>query len=137
MTPLDLFGCEITTPAPVAPGVPQKRKTKPNGYAALPGTGPAGETCKTCAFYSGVRYAKKYRKCLLMLPQWTGGPGTDILARSPACAYWRKESIPCPDCEGHGYRRKEPAINKWGGRPPCKTCATTGVVRPNVANTPS
>ncbi len=92
-TETDLFGEAIVgnmdIPRPISD---QRRKsTKPNGYAALPGTGPKGETCKTCEHYSGYRRSKIYRKCGLMQAKWTGGPGTDILARSPACAYWEKE----------------------------------------------
>lgn len=82
----DLFGEVIATPLPAD----KRRKTIPKGYAALPGTGPKGETCKTCEHYSGHRRTKIYRKCGLMRAQWTGGPGTDILARSPACQYWEK-----------------------------------------------
>jgi len=60
------------------------------GYAAPPGTGPAGETCKTCAHITHKRMAKAYIKCGLMMAVWTGGPGTDIKAGSPACAKWEK-----------------------------------------------
>ena len=47
----DLFGQPIVEPLPLANGVPHKRKpTQPKGYAGIPGTGPAGETCKTCKY---------------------------------------------------------------------------------------
>lgn len=58
------------------------------GYAESPGTGPADQTCKTCQHYMIIEYANKYRKCGLMRAFWTGGPGTDIKATSPACAKW-------------------------------------------------
>jgi hypothetical protein len=86
----DLFGHPITRPAPVPAGVPKRRKTKLNGYAAAPGSGPEGETCKTCQHYTHRSRAKNYRKCALMAHAWTGGPGTDILARAPACSRWEK-----------------------------------------------
>ena len=76
----DLFGEEIV----------ERRKPKENGYAAPPGTGPARETCKSCKHYAHRVRAKKYRKCGLMKAHWTGGPGTDILARSPACRCWEE-----------------------------------------------
>lgn len=82
--------------APERALTPQERRLlfrtlakKNSGYAAPPGTGPAGETCKTCANYTHRdNVAGSYRKCWLMRDVWTGGPGTDILARSPACSRW-------------------------------------------------
>jgi hypothetical protein len=67
---------------------PRRKPTKANGYAWKPGTGPAGETCKTCAHYTRVQHAKVYLKCGLMRSVWTNGPGTDIKASSPACEKW-------------------------------------------------
>lgn len=86
----DLFGEIITAKEPLPPGVKKRRETVPNGYAAPPGTGPKGETCKGCEHYSGHRRSKIYRKCELVRARWTGGAGTDIKAGSPACAYWKK-----------------------------------------------
>lgn len=83
----DMFGNEVT--------VDEARKllkarTKPQkrGYAAPPGTGPAGETCGTCRHLYRNRMAKTYLKCNLMRAHWTGGFGTDILAKAPACREW-------------------------------------------------
>lgn len=59
-----------------------------NGYAAPPGTGPAGETCRTCRHYTRKRMSKVYRKCGLMAQHWTNGYGTDIKASAPACRRW-------------------------------------------------
>lgn len=74
---------------PRAPGEKGKRRpTKPNGYAAIPGTGPAGETCRTCRHLARLKYAKVYLKCLIERARWTCGPGTDIKAGSPACKKW-------------------------------------------------
>lgn len=91
-TETDLFGTPIRYVEPVAAGIPHRKKTKANGYAATPGSGPAGETCKTCEHYTHRSLAKNYRKCALMAHAWTGGPGTDILARAPACSRWEKRT---------------------------------------------
>lgn len=58
------------------------------GHAARPGTGPKGETCGSCAHYTLRRLSKTYRKCALTKATWTGGPGSDIRARDPACSMW-------------------------------------------------
>lgn len=89
----DLFGHPIPEKSlPPAPGERGKRKpTKPNGYAAVPGTGPAGETCRTCAYYR-VGGRGRYRKCALERYRWTSGPGTDIRASSPACKKWEPKA---------------------------------------------
>jgi hypothetical protein len=80
----DLFGAPLTTPT-------ERPKTTPaKGYAALPGTGPAGETCKTCRYHCVIAYSRNYHKCLLMRPFWTSGPGTDIRVKSPACKLWER-----------------------------------------------
>jgi len=55
------------------------------GYAALPGTGPAGETCGSCDHLYRHRL-----KCELMKSYWTGGHCSDVLGRSPACKRWSK-----------------------------------------------
>lgn len=80
MMPLtDLFGVEI--PSMVIPKIK-------GGYAAPPGSGPLGETCRTCKHYRSVPYHnKRYRKCSLTRP-WTHGPGSDIKAKTPACRWW-------------------------------------------------
>lgn len=63
-------------------------KQKKTGHAWTPGTGPAGETCKTCEYYTIKKMGGTYRKCRLMKDQWTGGGGTDIKANDPACKKW-------------------------------------------------
>lgn len=60
----------------------------PKGYAALPGTGPAMETCGSCGHMVRRRMAKTYLKCGLVEAQWTRGSATDIRAGSPACRRW-------------------------------------------------
>lgn len=58
-------------------------------YAGIPGTGPDGETCRSCAHksYAGG-CAGAYLKCSLMRAQWTRGGGTDIKAGTAACSRW-------------------------------------------------
>jgi len=84
--------------APVSPGrspvgISRKRKygkAVRRGYAATPGSGPQGETCRGCEHYA-VRL-ERYRKCRLMRDEWTGGAATDIKASSPACAKWEAKT---------------------------------------------
>ncbi|MBB2959907.1 hypothetical protein [Methylobacterium sp. R2-1] len=63
--------------------------TQAKGYAAMPGTGPKGETCGSCDHLVRKRLAKVYRKCGLMERHWTGGKGTDVLTTAPACRNWK------------------------------------------------
>jgi hypothetical protein len=85
--PADLFG-EV----PLGPGGLVKRTKRkdprPSGYARPPGTGPKGETCKTCAHLYRNHLAKTYLKCELNRAAWTGGRKTDVLASAPACEKW-------------------------------------------------
>ena len=81
----DLFG----HPIPKRMALLKKRKAPvPQGYAATPGTGPAGETCGSCGNHAIVQHAKAYHKCRLMRQMWTGGIKTDIRVRSQACSLW-------------------------------------------------
>jgi len=63
-----------------------RKSTQPKGHAGTPGRGPAGETCGTCAAYT-LRNggARNYRKCFKNRGRWTGGPGSDIRKKDPAC----------------------------------------------------
>lgn len=79
----DLFGGEIQAP---------RHKPRKTGFAAPPGSGPAGETCGTCANLVRHRMAKTYLKCYLSREDWTGGPGTDIKSRAPACRYFASKT---------------------------------------------
>lgn len=92
----DLFGNEITVEqARVIEehGKRKRKQTAPNGYARRPGTGPAGETCKTCAHAVRVQGgSRKFLKCAVIRHRWTHGPGTDIKAGSPACEMWEGRS---------------------------------------------
>jgi len=61
---------------------------KPNGYADKPGTGPAGESCKTCKFNVLLATKSPVHKCFLMRAQWDRSALTDIRVKSPACSKW-------------------------------------------------
>lgn len=65
-----------------------KHYIEPRGYFYHPGTGPEGETCGTCKHLSPGR---RWHKCELNRARWTGGRGTDVLVRAPACKYWESE----------------------------------------------
>lgn len=59
-------------------------------YAAKPGTGPDGEICRTCSHSYARRFSKNYWKCGLVPA--TGGQGTDIRLKSPACSKWEAKA---------------------------------------------
>lgn len=92
----DLLGHEIATDLFGSDKPPKRGKhyTQPKGYAGKPGTGPEGETCGSCKHcdrqtnYSGN---KRWIKCELARAKWTGGRGSDILARAPACDKWQPQ----------------------------------------------
>jgi len=89
----DLFGNEVDLDAlwnaPLTKSGKKKRKpTLPHGHAWKPGTGPAGETCGTCKHMVRRHLAKTYLKCGKNEAAWTGGPGSDIRAKDPACKFW-------------------------------------------------
>lgn len=83
MSERDLFGDKVK---------PLRKGPIAWGYAAPPGTGPAGETCATCTHHVIKRMAKNYHKCRLAKHLWTGGTKSDIRVRSPACSMW--EALP-------------------------------------------
>lgn len=85
---IDLWGNTVVLEVSEAKG---RKPTPRKGYASIPGTGPQGETCGTCEHRTGTNTSKVYYKCALMRAHWTGGQGTDILVRSPACRHWEKE----------------------------------------------
>ena len=87
----DMFGNEVTVEQARAMLAKKGRKpTPPKGYAAPPGTGPEGETCKSCRHIYRNQMSKTYLKCVLNRASWTGGPGSDIRASSPACRKWER-----------------------------------------------
>jgi ribosomal protein L37AE/L43A len=68
------------------------KRPKIRGHAAVPGSGPAGETCGTCAHAVVREMSKNYWKCGLSKARWTGGAGTDVRKRDPACEKWAVKS---------------------------------------------
>jgi len=68
--------------------VRKRGKVVARGYAAAPGTGPDGETCRSCANRYGVTGGRKtFWKCRLA-PRFSCGPATDIRLGWPACVRW-------------------------------------------------
>lgn len=65
---------------------------KKRGHAARPGTGPAGETCHTCEHLTKRVFAKTYTKCALARETWTGGGGSDVRHKDPACSLWEEKT---------------------------------------------
>ncbi len=53
-----------------------------------PGSGPRGQSCGTCAKLMERRFSKTYFKCHVLMKTWTGGAGTDIRKKDPACLAW-------------------------------------------------
>lgn len=71
-----------------------RHAVKRRGHAWLPGSGPEGETCRSCKHYTRIHYAGTYLKCKLMEAHWTHGPGSDIRAKDPACKFWERRTSP-------------------------------------------
>ena len=67
-----------------------KHYVQPRGYAYMPGTGPAGETCGTCKH---IHRYRRWAKCGAYRGLVTHGRGTDILVRAKACKYWEKPDV--------------------------------------------
>jgi len=85
----DLFGNELTG-ADLRRGTKkEKRRDISKGNAAPIGSGPKGETCKSCKHSYSQTWAKKYWKCDLVKP--TRGCGTDIRLKWAACSRWEKQ----------------------------------------------
>ncbi len=75
----DLFGEQI-----VSGDVVRQR-----GHAAQPGTGPAGETCRTCLHYWSIEHGTTtVRKCHLMRDHWHCGSAAEIRAKDAAYRLW-------------------------------------------------
>lgn len=80
------------------------------------GTGPDGETCKTCHHKKQVRWhGKTYYKCGLMQKYWTHGSGSDIKLKWAACESWE------PGWERHLWALNE--FREVAGKDYEPTCA--------------
>lgn len=94
VTTTDLFGNPISIKFgdPLPKGAQKKRKRDDSlrGNAAPIGSGPKGETCKTCIHAYCSKYAKRYWKCRLVKP--THSPKTDIRLKWAACSRWEPKS---------------------------------------------
>lgn len=90
----DLFGKTITDMEKVfgAKESPLKGRKLVTAYPAEPGTGPSGETCKTCKFKVKIRMGGVWYKCEKMRPHWSCSARTDIKMRSAACSYFEGRS---------------------------------------------
>jgi hypothetical protein len=89
----DLLGHPISAASVVA----KPRRRRKHGYASIPGSGPAGQTCRGCKFYTRVCGGSRfYPKCGKIPYAWTNGPGTDIKASAPACSYWEIKAAAKP-----------------------------------------
>lgn len=83
---LDLFGQEVRLIAH-----PSRGKRYVTGYAAPPGTGRAGETCKTCRYKRTASTGRKsWIKCYHPLAYRSNCTATDIKASAPACKHWER-----------------------------------------------
>ena len=85
----DLFREEVKFPLKPIGESPLKGRKLKTGYAAPPGTGLQGETCRSCNLktrqFSG---SKSWYKCSLV--KISGHKATDIKLRSPACSFWEE-----------------------------------------------
>jgi len=66
---------------------PARATAAAKGYFTRPGSGPEGETCRSCANVVAHHYSRTFYKCALVTP--THGAATDIRLRWPACSGWR------------------------------------------------
>jgi hypothetical protein len=58
-------------------------------YAGIPGTGPAGTTCKRCAHLRYTGSAKRFPKC--GKTKYTHGDATTIRTSSPSCSLYEAD----------------------------------------------
>lgn len=101
MTADDLFSRDFAL-TPAERKRLQARPVKRRGHAAPPGSGPAGETCASCANLERERSRsmRVFRKCGLMRQHWTHGPGSDVRAGDPACKFWKVKTEEVKDGNG-------------------------------------
>ena len=126
MSDTDLFGQPIESRGALTDAERRKLRRraseKPKGHAFHPGSGPAGETCRSCVHKVRIGLSKKtVHKCGLVRRKWTASVRTDIRLRDPACRHWEAEApdfnahrhpvlaVACPTCHA--------AVGVWCKRP--------------------
>lgn len=87
---VSLFGWDM----PMKPKGKAKRDESARGNAAPIGSGPQGETCKTCIHAYSIEFAKRYHKCDLV--KATASTKTDIRLKWAACSRWEPKQPPSP-----------------------------------------
>ena len=70
--------------------LPAKGKGRRGLYAAPPGTGPAGKTCKSCQALTYTGNTKLHPKC--GRTAYTSGDATTIRTSSPACRLYAEDA---------------------------------------------
>lgn len=64
----------------------EMKKREMFGYAHIPGTGPARQTCGTCGHCSMRRQGHGYAfKCRRVIDHWTRSHKTDVSIKAPSC----------------------------------------------------
>ena len=93
-TQQDLFGQDLYARTPLERKRAKRRaKETPRGYYAPPGTGPAGETYKTCRHAVKISGGNRaFWKCDRRRASWTRSYGTDIRVGAPACKGWEAKA---------------------------------------------
>lgn len=88
---LPLFNVEPTLFGPMEKETRRGRPISRRCTAARSGTGPEGETCKTCRHFVRIRHNDgAYFKCGKVQHLWTHGEATDIRAGWAACSEWQE-----------------------------------------------
>lgn len=87
----DLFGLVDAPPMTPAERKRMQRRAGeiPRGHAAPPGTGPEGESCRTCAHLVRITRSKAWHKCAASRRIWTHSRRTDVRVSDPACSFWQ------------------------------------------------
>ena len=84
----DLFGETVVFDE--SKPAPKRKDPVPRGHYRPKGTGPTGETCKSCRHLVRKTMAKTYLKCGLARAIWNGGRASDVRASDAACEGWEK-----------------------------------------------
>lgn len=70
---------------------------EPHGYPEPPGSGPPGETCRTCEHRMKLRAGnKKFYKCDKNRHRWGNSTASDIVLKTPACRLWEQSLSKTP-----------------------------------------